>query len=396
MEEWFIVLALSHMIFSVLFLLTKKKRDISDIVLSVWLFFLVIPFAGRLLGFFIGHREGPMFTLATFPLTYGPFMLLYSRLIIRNKAKKILPGLFHFIPFILFSIVQIIFPYAFGFNGPRRMNGLSLLEQVFNIGVLISISIYTVSTLVLLTKHRKSVMNYLSYTSIQATMVWLFVLVIFNLANFFLLTIIDLFLLNFPIPVHGTGPLIFLYLLSFFGMRQSLIYRDLLSSGKPDRNRLHHDSSNLNVLDHDTLDRDMKDYDLVNENLSERGAKYIKSGLSDQVAEDVAEKLNSYMDEEKPYLEEELTIELLSQRLAIPRHYLTQVINERFNKNFFNFINEYRVLAVKDKIAQKESDRYTILALAFDCGFNSKTTFNAAFKKIAGMTPSQYKNMVRS
>lgn len=391
MDEWFIIPAVLHMIFAILFLFTKKRRDISDIILSIWLFFLVLPFSGRIFGMILrsGPGQMPIFSLSTTPLTYGPFMLLYTRLIIRNKTAKITQGLFHsfyflhFIPFIIFSFLQIIFPYAFSFNDPYRNGGLSSLELIFNIGVLLSISVYTIRTLVLLARHRKSVLNYLSYTSIQATMIWLFILVILNLANFFLLTIVDLGLIFFPVPLHGQGPLIFIYVLSFFGMRQRPIYSDTLEGNKSK-------SRNSDEKNNGKINTGEEPHD------SEKGSKYSKSGLSDEAAEELSQQLISYMEAEQPYLDEELTIEILSQRLAIPRHYLTQVINERFNKNFFHFINEYRVLAVKNKIAQKDNDRYTILALAFDCGFNSKTTFNTAFKKIAGVTPSQYKNLVRS
>jgi AraC-like DNA-binding protein len=67
------------------------------------------------------------------------------------------------------------------------------------------------------------------------------------------------------------------------------------------------------------------------------------------------------------------------------------VLNEKHGKNFFTFINEYRVKDVISRFGNPENDKFTILAIAYDSGFNSKTTFNSIFKSQTGMTPSQYR-----
>jgi len=97
------------------------------------------------------------------------------------------------------------------------------------------------------------------------------------------------------------------------------------------------------------------------------------------------------METEKPYLDRDLSIQNLSVITGIPRHHITQVLNEKHGKNFFTFINEYRVKEVISRFGDPANNNFTILAIAYDSGFNSKTTFNAIFKSITGLTPSEYR-----
>nr|WP_262921307.1 helix-turn-helix domain-containing protein [Maribellus maritimus] len=76
--------------------------------------------------------------------------------------------------------------------------------------------------------------------------------------------------------------------------------------------------------------------------------------------------------------------------LNISRHKLSQVINRSQNKNFYKLMNEYRIREVKEKLENKEYKNLTVLGIAFECGFNSKTTFNRIFKEETGMTPTNY------
>lgn len=122
--------------------------------------------------------------------------------------------------------------------------------------------------------------------------------------------------------------------------------------------------------------------------------KYSKSGLKDKQAEEYLEKLIMIMETDKPYLDGGLSINDLSILTGIPRHHITQVLNEKHGKNFFTFINEYRVNEVIMRFADPANNNFTILAIAYDSGFNSKTTFNSIFKLQTGMTPSEYREKV--
>jgi AraC-like DNA-binding protein len=119
--------------------------------------------------------------------------------------------------------------------------------------------------------------------------------------------------------------------------------------------------------------------------------KYLRSGLRDKQAEEYLKTLLAFMEKNKPYLDRDLTIHDLAALTGIQRHYITQVLNEKHGRNFFTFINEYRVREVISRFSEPRFNNYTILAIAFDAGFNSKTTFNAIFKSQTGQTPSDYR-----
>jgi AraC-like DNA-binding protein len=106
----------------------------------------------------------------------------------------------------------------------------------------------------------------------------------------------------------------------------------------------------------------------------------------------MAAKVLAYMKTEKPYLISDISIDKLAEMLDLTSHHLSQIINEQFGKNFFEFINEYRVEEVKQQIARNRGEKYTLLSIAHDSGFNSKSTFNSTFKKYTKLTPKQYMN----
>jgi len=122
----------------------------------------------------------------------------------------------------------------------------------------------------------------------------------------------------------------------------------------------------------------------------ESSGKYAYSSLTVMQAEDYRRQLLDYMRTEKPYLEPRVTIGELAQRLEIPANELSRVINEQLGHNFFDFINGYRVEEFKNLLADPGNRHLTLLSLAHDAGFNSKSSFNAIFKKTTGLTPSEY------
>ena len=96
------------------------------------------------------------------------------------------------------------------------------------------------------------------------------------------------------------------------------------------------------------------------------------------------------MDNQKLYLDEKLTLPKLASELDILPNYLSQVINERYGKNFYDYINTFRVAEFQKIIQDPKKRHYTLLTLALECGFNSKSSFNKYFKKSTGQTPSEY------
>jgi len=110
---------------------------------------------------------------------------------------------------------------------------------------------------------------------------------------------------------------------------------------------------------------------------------------------DGVKKLKQYMLKEKSFLNGELTASELAKELNISRHQLSRLLNEKLGKNFYDFINEYRVEEFKRRLKLPENDQLTLLGIAFDSGFNSKTTFNTIIKRSTGLTPSQYKKSLK-
>jgi AraC-like DNA-binding protein len=119
--------------------------------------------------------------------------------------------------------------------------------------------------------------------------------------------------------------------------------------------------------------------------------KYAASRMKQSDCDEIIRKLSEYVKNEKPYLIPSLSLEDLSEKLTIPVKSLSQAINTRLKQNFYDFINSHRVEEIKKRLFDERFRNLTLLALAYDSGFNSKSVFNAAFKKHTGMTPKEYK-----
>lgn len=120
--------------------------------------------------------------------------------------------------------------------------------------------------------------------------------------------------------------------------------------------------------------------------------KYEKSSLPDQVAVEYLKKLEVKVQQDKIYRNSELRLNDLAESLEISRHHLSQVINDKLNQSFFDYINAYRVKEAKKLII--EAENRNMLEIAFAVGFNNKNSFNNAFKKNTGMNPTTYKKEV--
>lgn len=118
--------------------------------------------------------------------------------------------------------------------------------------------------------------------------------------------------------------------------------------------------------------------------------KYKTSVLGDEEIKNIAERLTDIMEREKPFLNEELRLSDLADIIEVSPHKLSQVINQSFNQNFYNFVNMHRVKEVQKRLTDPENNKKSIIGIAFDTGFNSNASFYRIFKKYTGQTPSQY------
>ncbi|WP_111979198.1 helix-turn-helix domain-containing protein [Algibacillus agarilyticus] len=103
-------------------------------------------------------------------------------------------------------------------------------------------------------------------------------------------------------------------------------------------------------------------------------------------------QITGYMQEQKPYLNHLLTLDNLAKQLNLSARNLSQIINRHFDKNFFEFINHYRIEESKALLQNPAHKKTTMLDIMDQAGFNSKATFNTFFKKLTGVTPSQFRN----
>jgi AraC-like DNA-binding protein len=151
---------------------------------------------------------------------------------------------------------------------------------------------------------------------------------------------------------------VFIYLIGYFGLRQPEVFSGLIEIEKSS------------------------------------SPKYEKSRLAEEVVSKYLEKLEKLIVAEQPYLKPGLTLSSLAGELKIPSHHLSQIINQEFNQNFFDFINSKRIEEAKKRIIDPDYEHLNIAAICYEVGFNSTSAFNSAFKKHAGTTPSQYKKTI--
>lgn len=123
--------------------------------------------------------------------------------------------------------------------------------------------------------------------------------------------------------------------------------------------------------------------------LDELGKSYSHASLSADVALAYKQQLIEYFEKEQVYLTPNLSLDLLSRELELPKHHLSQVFNVYFEKSFHQFVADYRI-SHAIALLNMNNGRLTIESLAYTCGFNSKTSLNRYFKQRTGLTPSEY------
>ncbi len=351
----------------------KKPRTLSDKILAAWLFFIFI----KLLLSYLEINYSRLFLnkmgMLIVPMLFGPLLYLYVRsLILENPVFRKKDWL-HFLPFLLFSVYTLIFSTQKPvYNIQFFENDGFLAERiVFGLSFYFSITVYTILVLILLHNHRIKIKDMFSYSSEKVTLRWvMFVAILFSVAYILVISsgIFNIFIINRefiePELFSSTGLTLLSFAVSFYGYRQANV--NLKLSGT----RL--------ILP-------------VNDSVSSNDKpKYERSSLKEKDIEKYLENILSFMEEEKPFLNNELTIQDLSDQVSISKHHITQVINTRLIKNFYAFVNEYRIEEVKKRLLDPRFKNLKIMSIAYDSGFSSKSSFNTIFKNYTGMTPSQF------
>lgn len=366
--------------FFTLLLIRKKPKSLYDKILLCWLIYL-----GSFVALFVLSQQKPFqemmqfhnFIISLF-LLHGPFLYLYTSTLTQGMKKFNRNDLLHFVPFAVFVIylaIASLFPeYSVGI----RLDHVDMqIEQppffVFLLIVtVISGPVYFILSIRKVRKYREKYMDNFS-TIEQLNVNWLKILLyIFGIiwsALFAIAVIHHVFhIASMSFCINGLFLSLsaFILLAGYFGLIQKDVFTHF--------NDLHEESEKVNG---DSTPSKETDSTIATE--------------SEEIEIQV-DKIVHHMQQEKPYLNPQLSLPLLSSELNIPVHQLSKIINEKFGCNFFDFINNYRVQEVKEKLSDEKYDNFSLLGIAFDSGFNSKSTFNRIFKKETGKTPSEYKN----
>jgi AraC-like DNA-binding protein len=122
----------------------------------------------------------------------------------------------------------------------------------------------------------------------------------------------------------------------------------------------------------------------------EERKKYQSSTLTSDEARTLVERINAFVDQHKPHLIPGLTISQMARKMNLPMRTLSQIINEYFGQNFYDYINRLRIEEAK-RILREEGNKKTVLEVLYEIGYNSKSSFNAEFKKATGLTPTEFR-----
>ena len=362
-----------------LILITKKGKNAGDYLLLAW-----ISITGfHLLTFYLlsTNQVADYPTIIgfgmTLPLVQGPFLYLYTR-----QQTSVRPferiQLLHFLPVILSNALYYKFYLlsheqkveVFYQNG----RGFELQSTINLYAIYLSGIVYIVLSLLHLLKYRKSLVHQFSNTD-KINFNWLLYLIFWMMAIWIIILVF-----RDDTWIFGAAALFILWL-GYFGIKQVAVFSQNMAVSQPVSNnpdRLNSDSNS--------------DDKIVAFNLGTNPAesKYQKSSLSEDDVSRIHERLNDALVREKPYKNPELTLNDLAGIIDVHPNHLSQVINSRENKSFYDLINEKRVAEFMEIIMKPGSQQFTLLALAFDCGFNSKASFNRNFKKYTGRTPSDF------
>lgn len=329
----------------------------------------------------------PVFYLYILSVTTPEFMFKKSYMI-------------HFIP--AFSILCLNLPYLFASVAERTdfiSNGynmassklFSYLLVIYMIGIFgiftLQLIFYAVRAIKLYRNHKMYIESRFSYTE-NINLDWILVLII----SFVIFFVINDLLYFVGFRQHSITQIIYniaMLIITFYAGYRGLLQVNL-NEKISDQNLLLF--SGLNNTEASEKD-DSAALPLVNQTVNTDSSvkKYSGSALSDDQKKILLSKLDQLVIQEKIYINEKLSIEDIAVKLDTNTKYISQVINETYNKNFYNFINFYRIEEAKRLLISEENDKYSILGIAQSVGFVSKSTFNVAFKRYTGLTPTEFK-----
>ncbi len=355
-------------LFFVAILAGKKQKAHSDHLLLGW--FLLL-FSNMMIFYLILQGLAPGWLIEILnnsAFLHGPILFFYTAALTGLRKRILWKDALHLLPFTVLYILTTVLGYA-SWSGLERLNvGLIVLK-------FLSPLIYILLSQRMILRHRNRIEQYYSSTS-SLELRWLSsilwggqILIVLGITTHLLY-----YLGNVNIPSYGGLYLNIAYslsivLLGYFGFRQTSIFLPAqLQNGQNPKPRGPG---------------------------KEKNGKYRKSRIDEAQAARAYQELLCHMEEHQPFIDPGLSLFRLAEQLKTTENKLSQLINSQSGYNFFEFVNKYRVDLLIQKMNAGELQQSTLLGLALDSGFNSKASFNRAFKKFTGQTPSEYLRSTR-
>lgn len=361
----------------------KYRRLFANRFLGSMMFFYSLILFQMLLTDLQFDRKYPHVMLVVLGITFlmGPLHLLYTKSIVQSSRKFALKDWLHFIPFFVFeiSIIPTLFKPASELTASQQAiytEGMSFSAMLFNWLILAQIVTYLALTLAIIHRYTRRIKNLFS-TIEKIKLDWIrniSLMAILVVSMFFLENTFFIVGVNLSHFFNLTSILfaVFVYTMGYMGLSRSEIF------ATPEISQTIGQSPSVDFSES------------PGENFI--SPKYEKSGLTQEKARDYLDQLIQIMETEKPYRDSELTLGQLAEIVSISPHNLSEILNTQLSQNFFDFVNNYRVEEVKKNLADPAKQNIKILSIAFDAGFNSKTTFNTIFKKHTKLTPSEFRS----
>jgi AraC-like DNA-binding protein len=359
-------------------LLTKKKPSATDKLLGIWMFVLglhMFSYYLHWLGYWevYPHLSGIHHPL---PLLHGPFLYLYVLFSLRENEPANWLNYLHFAPALLFYIYMI--PFLFFYTAEEKlMVNHGVIDDysgfiTFSIfAFIISAVGYAIASYRLLYRYETLMKQNFAYTE-SIDLSWLKFFIWGLGFTVLVVTVIIILEEGFGVVFgFNTDSIYFILLITFIlylgysGIR----YKNIFSDESGNSLKIHDPKS---------------------------PGEYNRSGLSVEDAVQYHKDLLELMNSSKPYLDPKLKLSDLAEKLEISVNHLSQVINQYEEKNFFDFVNSFRIDEFKKRADDPAFANYSILAIALDAGFNSKSSFNQVFKKNTGQTPSEYVKRIKN
>ncbi len=362
-------------------LLLKKDRQRADNILLAWMAVVAVHFVlfySFHTGFQLRHPHLLGLGLA-FPVLHGVFLYWYTAEETGSPLARSKWMAIHFIPFIALVLLAMPF-YLLPAEEKLRVyqeqgKGFEWYMAIHRVVVLASGFIYPVFGLLRIYRHRRWMQSVLSNTD-KLMLRWLETLTI-GLAAIYVLVVFW----NDDVVFGGVA--LYVLLIGFFGIYQVPVFNPAWMAG-PEKS---------------PPDARETDREPVDESPAQQGnrpgepgdtVRYAKTGLKESDVDDIMKRLEELMRHEKPFKEYSLTLNELAGQLKIHPNQLSQVINSRTGKTFYHYVNTHRIDEFVDEVQKQENRNLKLIALAWDCGFSSKSTFNKYFRMKMGMTPSEF------